>query len=194
MESGESSAMVLGRKDERRVSENRGDRGEANRQRYASSFTDFYERNLARLYGTMIVVSRDPHVAEETCQEAFARVWRSWSRVSGMKSPEGYLFRTAMNVFFDERRRDRRMPVAIPDSGPADAVELVEGRTILEQALLALPDRQRAALVITEMLGYSTGEAAWILRVRQSTIRTLASLARRQLAGWLKAPEVNEDE
>jgi DNA-directed RNA polymerase specialized sigma24 family protein len=53
--------------------------------------------------------------------------------------------------------------------------------------LLGLPARQRAALVLTEIFGYSSEQAAWILGIKPTSVRVLASRARTTLRGAVHA-------
>ena len=56
-----------------------------------------------------------------------------------------------------------------------------EMRADVRQLLLEVTPRQRAALVLVDLLGYPSEEAARILRVRPSTVRALATKGRRAL-------------
>ncbi len=54
-------------------------------------------------------------------------------------------------------------------------------RADVRQLLLRLTPRQRAALLLVDLLGYPSEQAARILRVRPGTVRTLATQGRRAL-------------
>jgi RNA polymerase sigma-70 factor (ECF subfamily) len=56
-----------------------------------------------------------------------------------------------------------------------------EMRADVQRLLLGLTVRQRAALLLVDLLGYSSEQAARILRVRPSTVRALATQGRRAL-------------
>ena len=120
--------------------------------------------------------------AEEIAQEAFVRLLERWDRVRDLDDPTGYLFITAMNVF---RQRMRRAGVALRRSVGVvptdDAFGSVEDREVVLGALARLPLDQRAALVVTALLGYSSEEAARMLGARPSTIRARATRARTAL-------------
>src|SRR5437016_3479809 len=68
-------------------------------------FEDFFERERTRLFGALVLLTRDRHEAEELMQDAFLRVLERWDRVASMEDPPGYLYRTAMNLFRSRRRR-----------------------------------------------------------------------------------------
>jgi RNA polymerase sigma-70 factor (ECF subfamily) len=72
----------------------------------------------------------------------------------------------------------RRMMRVTSRRDPFDEVEIRED---IRQALATLTPRQRAALVLTELLGYPATEAAETLRVKPSTVRTLTTQARAAL-------------
>jgi DNA-directed RNA polymerase specialized sigma24 family protein len=58
------------------------------------------------------------------------------------------------------------------------------------RSLAALTPRQRAAVVVTELLGYSTEEAGAILSIRPGTVRMLISQARAALQEWKEHGDV----
>ena len=147
-----------------------------------ASFEGFLTENQARLFGSLCLMTGSRYEAEEIAQEAFVRVLERWDRVRGLDDPTGYLFITAMNVF---RQRLRRAGIAMRRSvgvAPADdAFGPVEDREVLLEALARLPLDQRAALVVTALLGYPSEEAGRMLGVRPSTIRARATRARTAL-------------
>jgi RNA polymerase sigma factor (sigma-70 family) len=145
----------------------------------ASSFEEFYTAVADRLLGALCIITHDRHEAEELAQDALVRVWERWDRVARMADPQGYLFRTAMNGFRKGLRRRAVVRVfhgSRAGAGP-DPVAAVEARHDVERALASLPARQRAALVLTELLGFSSEEAGTMLGVKAVTVRVLASQA-----------------
>jgi RNA polymerase sigma-70 factor, ECF subfamily len=145
----------------------------------SASFEDFYELEEAGLFGALVLITGNRHDAEELKQEAFLKLWERWDVVQGMANPTGYLYRTALNAF---RSRLRRAAVAarriVAPDRDTDAFAAVEVRSDLLRALGSLTERQRAAIVLTELLDFSTHEAADTLGVRPATIRKFLSLAR----------------
>jgi RNA polymerase sigma-70 factor (ECF subfamily) len=138
------------------------------------TFEEFFERERNRLFRMLCDVTGSRHEAEELSQEAFLRIWQRWPSVREMEAPAGYLHRTAMNLF---RKRYRRASLALRRSvglaAPRDVYEQVDDRDAIDHALRALTPRQRAAMVLTELLGYSPEEAGSILGIKASTVRAL---------------------
>jgi RNA polymerase sigma-70 factor (ECF subfamily) len=152
---------------------------EGARMAEAFSFEAFFEEHRSRLFGALCLVTGDRHEAEEICQDAFLKLWERWEEVSELEDPAGYLFRTAMNVFRNRRRRaalSLRKALRLAPSN--DDLEGVEDRDEMVRAMRPLTPHQRAALILTGYLGYSSSEAAGILGVRASTVRALASTGR----------------
>jgi RNA polymerase sigma-70 factor, ECF subfamily len=143
--------------------------------RIALTFDEFFEMERGRLFRALLLITHDSTEAEDLMQEAFVRVWERWDRVGTLDDPVGYLFKTAMNIHRSALRRAvaaaRR---AVRPPAEDDPFERV-------QSLAALTPRQRAALVVTELLGYSSEEAGTILGVRSGTVRMLTSQARAAL-------------
>lgn len=148
----------------------------------ALRFEDFFAAHHARLFGAMCAVTGDRQEAEEIMQEAFLKLWERWERVSQVEDPEGYLYRTAMNVF---RGRYRRAKLALRKAAHTiertDAFEAVDARQTVIKGLASLTPAQRAAIVFTSLLGYNSQEAGEILGTSASAVRTLATTGRARI-------------
>jgi RNA polymerase sigma-70 factor (ECF subfamily) len=147
-------------------------------------FEAFYLERHEAVFSALWLVTRNRHEAEEIAQDAFLKLWERWDRVAGLEDPGGYLYRTAMNVW---RSRGRRTAVAIRRAvralPPDDGIAEVESRDAIVRALAPLTPRQRAALVLTDLLDFTSEEAGTALGIRASTVRVLAARARTTLQG-----------
>jgi len=146
------------------------------------SFDDFFVAQRKRLFGALIIMTGNRAEAEELLQDAFLKVWERWDRVAVMEEPVGFLYRIALNL---HRKRIRRAAVAlrkridlIPD---VDELSDVETRDEAVRLLGKLTPRERAAIVVTAYLGYSSEEAGRLLGIRAQTVRVLTSRARATL-------------
>ena len=146
------------------------------------SFERFFDSERTRLFGALAVMSGNRAEAEEVMQDAFLKVWERWDRVSAMESPEGFLYRTALNVY---RKRLRRAAIAVRKAATLlpedDALGGVETRDEVARLLRGLTQREREAIVVTAYLGYSSEEAGELLGIRANTVRVLTSRARATL-------------
>ncbi|HEY3023454.1 MAG TPA: sigma factor [Actinomycetota bacterium] len=131
----------------------------------ARDFRAFFEHERVRLVRATLLLTGNVAEAEDLAQEALARVLERWDRVSEMESPDGYLYRTALNL---NRKRLRRMTIAarraigVSDHDPLAAAE---DRVDVLHAVASLPRPQREALVLVVWLGYATEEAGTLLGI-----------------------------
>jgi RNA polymerase sigma-70 factor (ECF subfamily) len=143
------------------------------------SFDEFFLAERDGLYCALWLVTRNRYEAEEIAQDAFLKVWERWGRVEAMADPSGYLYRTAMNLW---RSRGRRAALAlrkVVHAAPQeDDMRAVEERDVVMRALSRLTPRQRAAIVLVDLLGLTSDAAGRALGVRPSTVRVLAARAR----------------
>ncbi len=146
-------------------------------------FTEFVLGRGASLHRTAVLLAGDQHAAEDLVQNALAKAWRSWHRISG--EPEAYVRRILVNDFASGRRRRWRgeRPTEVlpepsarerPAGGHAhgDHSETVATRQSLIEALTALPPRQRAVVVLRYFHDYSEARTAEALGVTAGTVKS----------------------
>jgi RNA polymerase sigma factor (sigma-70 family) len=96
-----------------------------------------------------------------------------------------------MNLFRSQYRRARvALQRAASLAPPRDVFEAVEERDLATQALARLTPRQRAALVLTEALGYSGEETGRLLGIKASTVWALTHQAREALKARVEVTDV----
>ena len=135
----------------------------------------------------------DAAEAEDVAQEVFLRVWRAapnWRE--GQAKFETWMHRVALNLCYDRlrRRREKTDPDAgmlVPDTAPgaADVMVARERAVQVHRALDALPERQRAAIVLCHFQDMSNIEAAASLDVSVEALESLLSRGRRALKATL---------
>jgi RNA polymerase sigma-70 factor (ECF subfamily) len=154
------------------------------------SFEQFFEREQERLLRALSVITGSRREAEDLAQEAFVRIFERWDVVSEMDAPAGYLHRTAMNLFRNQYRRAKVALGRAVGLGPQqDVFKAVEDRDVAARALGTLTARQRAALVLTEALGYSGDETGELLGIKASTVWALTHQARTALQGTVEVTD-----
>jgi RNA polymerase sigma-70 factor (ECF subfamily) len=155
-----------------------------------ASFESFFEDEKDRLLRILSVITGSRAEAEDLAQEAFTKVFERWATVGAMEDPAGYLHQTAMNLFRNQYRRARVALARTVRVGPEqDVFQHVEDRDTAARALGALTPRQRAALVLTEALGYSGEEAGRLLGIKASTVWALTHQARAALHRTMEATD-----
>jgi len=150
-------------------------------------FEEFFQVEHVRLARALYLLTGSAADADELTQEAMVRVYERWDRVRQMDSPQGYLFRTALNLHRSRLRwvANRARDILQSTSSP-DPAEVVQSRDSLSRALASLPTGQREAVVLVEWLGMDQEEAATALGIKPGSIRARLSRAKADLRRMLK--------
>ncbi len=153
------------------------------------TFDTFFMDEQDGLSRALCAITGSRSQAEDIAQEAFLRILERWDTVSVMENPAGYLYRTALNLYRSEYRRATQAMKRLVSHEPEDddVFAPIHDRDEALQALAVLTPRQRAALVLTEGLGYSGEDAAGMLGIKAATIYALTHQARATLATLTEA-------
>lgn len=150
-------------------------------------------RKLPRLLGFAARILGDRGDAEDVAQEAFLRIWRQAGKwQSGDARFDTWLHRVTLNLCYDRLRRRRETVMAEPpeqvDPGPAPDHGLRERdrEKAIDEALAALPDRQREAIVLQYYQELSNVDAAAIMGISVEALESLLARARRNLRASLE--------
>lgn len=134
--------------------------------------------------------------ADDATQEAMISIVRGLPRFDGRSAVTTWMYRIATNAALDELRRRRRRPAlhVVDDDDlvhePTDPmshrrVDAVVDRMALEDALAALPDDFRAAVVLRDVADLDYAEIAAVLDVPVGTVKSRIARGRSQLVGLL---------
>jgi RNA polymerase sigma-70 factor (ECF subfamily) len=153
-------------------------------------------KHVDRLYRAAWALCGSREDAEDLVQETFVRVLAR-PRVLRGDDELYYLMRVLRNTFLTGRRTASRRPVTVAtledvvaaDSRPTGQPERALEVSAVYEAISALPEDFRLALVAVDVLGLSYREAARALRTREATITTRLHRARKQVEALLEAPE-----
>jgi RNA polymerase sigma-70 factor (ECF subfamily) len=162
-------------------------------------------KHLVDLYHTAVIgtcyrILGNREDAEDVAQEAFVQVHRKVSSFRGDSKLSTWLYRVAVNLSLNQLRKkkwnsyfgiltlsERRVEEAAgaveapAPSRPDRAFEADERARLLSEALAALPEKQRAAIVLHKSEGLSHEEVAQVLGVSISSVESLIHRARRKL-------------
>jgi len=148
-------------------------------ERVPRDFAVFFAEEHRGLYKALYFVTGNRADAAELMQDAFLKLWERWDRIDRIDDPTGYLFRVALNGFrMRARAASRARRRLVPTSSSSDPYDEIDLREDVHRMLLGLSGRQRAALVLLDMYGYGSEEAARIMGIRPSTVRALATQGR----------------
>jgi RNA polymerase sigma-70 factor, ECF subfamily len=171
-----------------------------------SATSEALEQHRRELTGYCYRMLGSAFEAEDAVQETMLRAWRSLDRFEGRSALKSWLYRIATNVCFDALagREKRARPM---DLGPAQEPlfenlaelpevtwitplptpdELAEQRETLRLAFVAalqhLPPKQRASLILCEVLRWPASEAAELLETSVASVNSALQRARATLA------------
>jgi len=156
------------------------------------TYEEFANSRLTAMLRFAVMLTGEPHTAQDLVQETMVRVQLNWRRVNRAESPERYVRRMLVNQYIDWQRGSwfRRVvlraeppePAVLGRDHAADSADRDQVWAWLER----LPRRQRAALVLRYYEDLSDAEIAELLgcaigTVRSSISRALATLRTEQV-------------
>jgi RNA polymerase sigma-70 factor, ECF subfamily len=135
--------------------------------------------------------------AEDLAQETFIRAYGQIVTFRGNAKFSTWLYRIAVNTCINWRQSEARRfqlqtraaeELSARQAGGEDATG---GANEIQEALLKLPAKQRAAIVLTIYDGLNHAEAAKILHCSETTVSWRVFAAKRKLKRWLSAGRTN---
>jgi RNA polymerase sigma-70 factor, ECF subfamily len=176
---------------------------EAVHQSGAAAELEEYRRELTAYCYRMLGSAAD---AEDAVQETMIRAWRSLEKFEGRSALRSWVYRIATNVCFDALNSSKKRARPMDLAGPGEPLfenlrelpevtwltplptpdEAAEQRETLRLAFVAalqhLPPKQRAALILCEVLQWQAAEAAQLLETTVASINSALQRARATLA------------
>lgn len=153
-----------------------------------------FETLVRRYTGTVWRFARtmapDDHTAEEIVQDTFMKAYRGLGSYRGDSDVTTWLYTICRRTALDRGRR--RSAVVVPlDAARATPARdaAADDRLVLDAAIAGLPDDEREAFVLSAVLGYSQEEAAALVGIPASTMRSRMSRARTRLVAVLSTDD-----
>jgi RNA polymerase sigma-70 factor (ECF subfamily) len=144
-----------------------------------------YERRVLNLALRLLGTSED---AQDAAQEVFLRAFKYLRRFDTSKPLEPWLVRMTVNVCRGSGRKRLRSRMLFvqrenahsvdPGNNPYIQLRAEEQKRMLTDALDCLAEKERTALVLRDLEGFSTAEVAEILGSAEATVRSQISVAR----------------
>ena len=150
-----------------------------------AAYAQLVDRYMGPIHAYIYRMCRNHSDADELTQETFLRLWsRATTWKPGQVQLTTWLHRVAHNACVDAFRRRRPEinadidpdTIATNDDAPND-----DRRLAVLNAIANLPERQRTALVLCQLHGWSNKDAAEVLSVSVDALESLLARARRTL-------------
>jgi RNA polymerase sigma-70 factor (ECF subfamily) len=151
-----------------------------------SDFDAFYAGSVRRLTSQMYAMTGSRAEAEDLVQEAFARAWQNWGKISGFADPEAWVRTVAYRIRVSVWRKTVNRLAAHRRHGVADEVPCVSTDYVaIVAALRRIPAEQRRAIVLHHLVGLSVEEIARETGTRPGTVKARLSRGRQAMAPYL---------
>src|SRR5262245_60457567 len=143
------------------------------------SFVEFVSASWTRLFRmAYLLAAEDQAAAEDLLQTAMEKTYARWSRVSRMEAPEAYVRKVMVNTIISRWRRPGwgrewvrstlpERPLPPEDSGVVD-------HALVWPLVRALPDRQRAVVVLRYYEDLTAAQTADVLGCSVGTVKSQA--------------------
>jgi RNA polymerase sigma-70 factor (sigma-E family) len=161
------------------------------RQTEEERFTDFVRAQSASLFRTAYLMTGDYQRAEDLLQTTLVRVYQRWPRIDAMERPAAYARKILVNQSVSWwRRRSSNESTLTPRDEPSwqGRVDEVAEHERAWQAVLTLPPRQRAVMVLRYYEDLSEADIAAALNMAPGTVKSHGHAASRRLAQLLSEP------
>lgn len=162
------------------------------RNRSEEAFAAVYDLTANALASYAYGMLRDRLAAEDAVQQAFLELTRAAPSLRGDgRSLRAWLYRSVRFTCLDELRRRGRRPevvtATLPETGYDDPIELPDPQ--LQEAMMALTERQRSLLVLRHVVGLPGDEVARVMGGNRAAVYAATARAERRLRRLLEAVE-----
>jgi RNA polymerase sigma-70 factor (sigma-E family) len=141
----------------------------------ADSFRDYVHARGAALSRTALLLTGDPHLAQDLVQQTLVGVAARWERIVAGGDPDAYVRRTLYHQHVSWWRRWRREPVPterLPEPAGFEPHGQLAAAIAVRQALRRLAPRQRAVLVLRYFEDLSEAQTAAVLGISVGTVKS----------------------
>ncbi|MEU1791235.1 SigE family RNA polymerase sigma factor [Streptomyces sparsogenes] len=147
------------------------------------SFASYVRARGPVLLRTARALSANAWDAEDLLQTALAKTYLAWERIEDHNALDGYVRRTLVNTRTSQWRKrkvDEFVCEELPEPDPVPAPDPAEQQVLRDamwRAVLRLPDRQRAMVVLRYYEDLSEAQTAEVLGVSVGTVKSAVSRA-----------------
>jgi RNA polymerase sigma-70 factor (ECF subfamily) len=148
-----------------------------------ATFEQFFHAHEGTILGYLWRITGDEQASHDIAQETFLRAWQRFEQVSHYEQPRAWLFRVATNLASNHRRHRSIHDATMAHISPTHPATLdpaagIAESAVVRAALLAMPVRQRSALVLRVVYGLSIAEIAEALGASKAAAAMTLSRAR----------------
>jgi RNA polymerase sigma-70 factor (sigma-E family) len=164
---------------------------------YAGDFEAWVRAESGALRRSAFLLTGDEQLAEDLVQTALTKVARRWNEIVAVGDPMPYVRQVITRTAIGWHRRKWRGEVpdgAVPEVATSDAIGPAVAREHLRVALLGLPARQRAVIVLRYYEDLTEAQTATLLGCSVGTVKSQCAKALAKLRGVVDVAPDEEDD
>lgn len=155
-----------------------------------AGFDAFFAAHYRELARFAYLLTGEHDAADDVTAEALAEAWKSWTRVADADRPVAYVRRIVANLAADRTSRlvRERRNWRLWSAGRSEQADTPDADAAVDlgRALLRIPARKRACVVLRYYYGLSEQETAATLGVAVGTVKSQSSRGLQELAQQLR--------
>ncbi|GCD91526.1 hypothetical protein NLS1_35320 [Nocardioides sp. LS1] len=143
-------------------------------------FRAYASLRWTRLVRAAAFLGNDREQAEELAQDVLLKVYLSWDKVMGARSPDAYVNRILLNASRQSSRARRRrgMPyVVLPETATEDCTSNLDTSVVLREAIRRLRRQHRELIALRFYAELSLAEISEVLGIPEGTTKSRLSRA-----------------
>jgi RNA polymerase sigma-70 factor (ECF subfamily) len=146
------------------------------------------------MYRTAFIFTRDEASAKDIVQEAVIKIWKNMSKLDEIDNIKAWALRITKNICIDHKRREKMSILGIESAFSVEANVLSPERrtivqdqlTVVHRALDTLSEKQKEAMILREIEGYTYQEIADIMDENINQIKILIHRGRTRLKSFIE--------
>lgn len=149
----------------------------------------FIQKRLDRMFRLACSILGRNDEAQDMMQDVAEKILRRHGNLKDVENIDAFITRSVQNACIDRIRKRRDTTPKIPELPDGRNSDRWSDRQLVHRSLARLPERQRIAIHLKDIEGYSSKEIAKIMETDEANVRTLLSRGRRALKEIIEKEE-----
>lgn len=149
----------------------------------------FIQKRLDRMFRLACSILGRSDEAQDMMQDVAEKILRRHGNLKDVENIDAFITRSVQNACIDRIRKRRDTTPKIPELPDGRNSDRWSDRQLVHRSLARLPERQRIAIHLKDIEGYSSKEIAKIMETDEANVRTLLSRGRRALKEIIEKEE-----
>ena len=149
----------------------------------------FIQKRLDRMFRLACSILGRSDEAQDMMQDVAEKILRRHGNLKDVENIDAFITRSVQNACIDRIRKRRDTTPKIPELPDGRNSDRWSDRQLVHRSLARLPERQRIAIHLKDIEGYSSKEIAKIMETDEANVRTLLSRGRRALKKIIEKEE-----